>query len=63
VGRWCDEREIPVGGLLDLKTAWRLAFAWYYDRLDPEWRRKGRQETQQLFSDLGMTSAFWQLGS
>jgi hypothetical protein len=47
--------------LLSLATTWRLAQAWYHDRLDPAWRRKTPEEAQQLFDELGLGSAFWQL--
>jgi hypothetical protein len=51
----------PVGGILSLGNAWKLARAWYHDRLSPDWRRKPLAETQQLFSDLGLRGPFWQL--
>jgi hypothetical protein len=50
-----------LGGVLNLDTAWRLAKAWYHDRLDPNWQRKTPEETQALFADLGMTESFWKL--
>jgi hypothetical protein len=61
VQSWCRAREIPVGGILIIETAWRLALAWYHDRLEPAWRRKTREETGRLFAKLGMTSDFWRL--
>jgi hypothetical protein len=61
VRAWCDERGLPQGALLSLATAWRLAQTWYHDRLDPAWRRKTPEEAQQLFDELGLGSAFWQL--
>jgi len=50
-----------VGALLSLPTAWRLARAWYHDRLSPTWRRRTPAETQALFDALGLTSPFWRL--
>lgn len=60
---WCRERNTPPGGLLSLDTAWRLAVAWYHDRLEPSWRRKTLEEAKQLFTELGMTVPFWELGA
>jgi hypothetical protein len=47
--------------VISLDTAWRLAVAWYHDRLDPGWRRKTDDEERVLFTELGMTSDFWSL--
>jgi len=55
--------DLDLGGLLTLQQAWRLAKAWYQDRLDPSWQRKGAGEVQALFTQLGLTSLFWDLGS
>ena len=55
----CNTQNHPVGGVLTLDTAWQLAIAWYYDRLEPSWCRKSLQEIEQLFTELGMTSSFW----
>jgi hypothetical protein len=58
---WCRARDLSLGGLLSLDTAWRLAQAWYHDRLEPSWTRKSVQEAQGLFTELGMTEPFWNL--
>lgn len=62
VRAWCEAQGLPVGGVLSLETAWRLAKAWYHDRLEPAWRRKTAEEVRGLFGELGMTGAFWELG-
>jgi hypothetical protein len=41
---------------------WRLADAWYRDRLSPDWRRRPASEAQALFTELGLTGSFWTLG-
>jgi hypothetical protein len=61
VQAWCSEQGLPLGGLLSLDTAWRLAQAWYHDRLEPLWLRKTLEEAKRLFTELGMTSSFWDL--
>ena len=47
--------------MLDLDTAWRLAVAWYHDRLDPAWDRPGTAATRALFDSLGLRGSFWAL--
>lgn len=42
---------------------WRLAEAWFDDRLDPGWRRRTPEETNALFTSLGLTDPFWRLPS
>lgn len=47
--------------MLSLGQAWRLALAWYADRLSPGWRRKSVDEAQEVFTRLGLTGGFWRL--
>ena len=44
-----------------MEQAWKLADAWYRDRLSPDWRRRAVDETHELFRSLGLTSDFWRL--
>ena len=62
IDRWCRNWGLRRGGVLSLNQAWRLARAWFGpDRRDPAWRRRTVDETEALFQELGMTSAFWSL--
>jgi hypothetical protein len=62
VEKWCRDWHMPRGAVLDLNRCWRLADAWYAaDRRDPQWRRRTPDETQTLFTELGLTTAFWNL--
>ena len=58
---WCQEQGRERGGVISLETCWRLAHAWYHDRLDRSWRRRTLEEAQALFDELGMTGEFWAL--
>jgi hypothetical protein len=40
---------------------WRLADAWYKDRLSPDWRRKTAEEAEAVFAEIGLVGPFWQL--
>ncbi|MBA3331435.1 MAG: hypothetical protein H0T39_11325 [Actinobacteria bacterium] len=59
VERWCLEQGLPRGEAVPLEQAWRLAVAWYSDRLDLAWRRNTPEETEATFREVGLTSAFW----
>ena len=50
-----------MGAIISLSTAWKLAQAWYADRLSPGWRRRTAEEAQALFQGLGLTGPFWRL--
>ncbi len=63
VDRWCRQWGLDRGATLSLDQQWRLARAWYHDRMQPGWRRKTPEEAQELFTRLGLTSAFWELPS
>ena len=38
-----------------------LAHAWWFDRIDPDWRPRTRDQNQAILDRLGLTGAFWQL--
>jgi hypothetical protein len=61
VERWCEQRGIAKGAVFSLEQAWRLAGAWYEDRLSPVWRRRTPDEAEALFAELGLTGDFWRL--
>jgi hypothetical protein len=44
-----------------MEQAWKLADAWYRDRLSSDWRRRTVDEAHELFRSLGLTSEFWRL--
>ena len=48
-------RSVPAARLLD------LARGWYGDRLDPGWRPRTREASQQILADAGLLGAFWRL--
>ena len=39
-----------------------LAYAWWGDRLDPDWRPHSREQNQAILDRLGLTGQFWKLG-
>jgi hypothetical protein len=61
VDRWTADRGIVEGAQLTPAQGWRLARAWFHDRLSPDWRRRTPDEAQRVFDDIGLTGPFWQL--
>ena len=63
VDRWSDQTGVGRGAVFPLDTAWRLAVAWYGDRLSSEWRRRTPEEAQGVLAGLGLTGDFWELSA
>ncbi len=61
VTRWSAQRRIARGAVFSLDQAWRLARAWYADRLSPDWRRATPAAAAALLDELGLTGDFWRL--
>ena len=61
VERWREGLGLPRGALLTPEQQWRLAEAWYADRLAPGWRRRTPGEAERLFAELGLVGEFWRL--
>jgi hypothetical protein len=61
VRAWCEAHDRAPGALFDLARLWRLARAWYDDRLDPGWRRRSVSERQAILDAVGLTGLFWSL--
>jgi hypothetical protein len=59
VTRWLGGRE--PGATLPVTTLSALAFAWWGNRLAPDWRPRSRDEGQAILDGLGLTAAFWRL--
>ncbi len=59
VTRWLAGRE--AGATVPVATLSALAFAWWGDRLAPDWRPRSRDENQAILDRLGLTGAFWRL--
>ena len=58
--RWLAGR--PPGAILPLERLSELAYAWWGDRLSPDWRPHTREQNQAILHDLGLTGEFWRLG-
>jgi hypothetical protein len=61
VDRWREQNCLAKGALFQPEQLWRLADAWYADRLSPDWRRKSPNEVESLFAEIGLRGDFWRL--
>lgn len=61
VENWRTQWNQPRGATLTIDQAWRLADAWYRNKMDPDWRRATLEETEALLANLGLTGPFWNL--
>jgi hypothetical protein len=61
VRRWADERRVRPGEVFTAQQGWRLAEAWFADRLEPSWRRRTPEEAHAIFASIGLTGPFWDL--
>jgi hypothetical protein len=59
VRRWLGERE--PGATIPLSKLHELAYAWYSDRLAPDWRPRTRDDNQAILDRLGLSDDFWRL--
>ena len=59
VNSWCEARGTPRRPLVSLDQLWRLAVAWYENRLTVESRRPGPDEMVSVFAAIGLTGPFW----
>jgi Alkylmercury lyase len=61
VEKWCKAWRLPHGAVLTVEQAWKLADAWYGDRISSDWRRRTVDEAHELFHSLGLAAEFWRL--
>jgi hypothetical protein len=59
IARWLGTRQ-PGATLPVVKLA-ELAFAWWGDRLSPDWRPHTRDQNQTILERLSLTEPFWAL--
>jgi hypothetical protein len=59
IERWCRSWRLPLGAILTMEQLWKLADAWYCDRMSAEWQRRTIEQAHALFASLGLTSQFW----
>jgi hypothetical protein len=61
VRRWLEQHGYKAGATITAGKLCELAYAWWSDRLAPDWRPRTRDENQAILERLGLTGQFWQL--
>lgn len=56
---WSARAGLPTGEIVPIEQIWRLAQAWYHDRLDPAFRGRSVEQAQAILANVGLTSPFW----
>jgi len=46
---------------MSVDQCWRLASAWFYSKMNPDWRRATLEEIEALLDGIGLTGPFWSL--
>jgi hypothetical protein len=59
IARWLGGRE--AGATIPVAKLAELAWAWWDDRIAPDWRPHTREQNQAILERLGLTGAFWAL--
>lgn len=59
VDDWCRTNHEPRGEVLLLAQVWRLARAWYGDRMNPDFRGRSVESAHAIFRRVGLDTDFW----
>jgi hypothetical protein len=59
IARWLGSRR--PGATIPAQTLYDLADAWWDTRLQPDWRPRTREESQEILHGVGLTGPFWTL--
>jgi hypothetical protein len=59
IARWLGTRE--PGATIPVTKLAELAFAWWDDRLAPDWAPHTREENMAILERLGLAGDFWEL--
>ena len=60
IERWLAGRK--PGATISVSTLSDLAFAWWHDRLAPDWKPHSLEQNQAILDQVRLTDAFWRLG-
>lgn len=59
--RWLDDCGYEPGATLTTPELNALARAWWWSRLEPDWRPRTAGESQAILAGLGLSGEFWAL--
>ena len=61
VARWLEANGYEAGATLTAERMCELAYAWWSDRLAPDWRPHTLEQNQAILDGLGLTGDCWRL--
>ncbi len=61
IDSWCQRHGRPRGAILEMPEAIGIAQRWFGDYASPDWRRKSPSQAVEIFTQLGLDPAFWQV--
>jgi hypothetical protein len=59
--RWLGANGWEPGATIAAPKLNELARAWWWTRLDPGWRPRTPDESQEILTGVGLTDEFWAL--
>jgi hypothetical protein len=59
---WLDSNQAQRGAVLSIPTLWELSQRWYHNRMSVDYHGRTVEQIQQIFNEVGLTSAFWRTG-
>ena len=60
LNQWLTSKHTKRGAALSIPQLWELSQRWYHNRLAPEYHGRTIEQVQEIFKEVGLTSAFWQ---
>jgi len=60
LNQWLFAQKASRGATLSIPRVWELSQRWYRGRMSPQYRGRTIQQAQNIFTELGLTSEFWQ---
>jgi hypothetical protein len=55
-----ESKQIRRGAVLSIDQIWELSQRWYHNRLSVDYHGRTIEQVQEIFSELGLISEFWQ---
>jgi len=57
--QWLESKKVMCGAVLSVDQLWELSQRWYHNRLSLDYHGRTIEKVQEIFEELGLTSAFW----
>ena len=59
--QWLVSKNAKRGAMLTIPKLWELSQHWYQNRLEPDYHGRTVEQVQDIFKEVGLTSAFWSI--